>query len=181
MDGLQAQPLTLADRIHKGADAAVIGYPANGPLTTIPARMGRTGVVSSQDSYGRGPVEREMTPFRAALEASGAFTSFGTEYVRNHKITADWEVPPELIDQFQSWLAERRIQPSLREWISERDFIQSRLKTEIFNLALGVEKGDEVEAQRDPQIQKGLESVMKSQAGAIATIAVRHGVTTFLF
>ena len=39
----------------------------------------------------------------------------------------------------------------------ERDFIANRLKTEIFNQALGVEKGDEVEAQRDPQISKALE------------------------
>ena len=48
-----------------------------------------------------------------------------------------------------------------REWIENRDFIQSRLKTEIYNLALGVEKGDEVEAQSDPQIQKALEAVLK--------------------
>ena len=39
---------------------------------------------------------------------------------------------------------------------------QSRLKTEIYNLALGVEKGDEVEAQFDPQIQKALEAVLCS-------------------
>ena len=33
---------------------------------------------------------------------------------------------------------------------SERAWVQSRLKQEIFNQALGVAKGDEVEAQRDP-------------------------------
>ena len=38
-------------------------------------------------------------------------------------------------------------------------------KTEIYNLALGVEKGDEVEAQSDPQIQKALEAVLQIQAG----------------
>jgi len=43
------------------------------------------------------------------------------------------------------------------EWSIEREFITNRLKTEIFNLTLGVEKGDEVEAQRDPQILKALE------------------------
>ena len=41
--------------------------------------------------------------------------------------------------------------------------IQWRLKTELYNLALGVEKGDEVEAQSDPQIQKALEAVLKPQ------------------
>jgi len=33
------------------------------------------------------------------------------------------------------------------------------LKTEIFNQAFGVEKGDEVEAQRDVQILKALEAI----------------------
>ncbi len=49
----------------------------------------------------------------------------------------------------------------MKEWSAERDFIVNRLKTEIFNLTLGVAKGDEVEAQRDPQIQKALELLNK--------------------
>jgi S1-C subfamily serine protease len=64
VSGLELEPLELADRTPKGADAAVIGYPENGPLTIAPARLGRTGEVTSQDSYGRGPVTRTMTPFR---------------------------------------------------------------------------------------------------------------------
>ncbi len=65
--GLAAEPLELAVKASKGADAAVIGYPENGPLTLTPARLGRTGTVTSEDSYGRGPVERSMTPFRAQV------------------------------------------------------------------------------------------------------------------
>ncbi len=41
------------------------------------------------------------------------------------------------------------------------EFIINRLKTEIFNQAFGVEKGDEVEAQRDPVIQKALETIAR--------------------
>jgi carboxyl-terminal processing protease len=43
------------------------------------------------------------------------------------------------------------------EWSLEDDFVRNRIKTEIFNQAFGVEKGDEVEAQRDPAILKALE------------------------
>ena len=57
--------LHLAADPAKGTDAAVIGYPENGPLAIIPARLGRTGEVTSDDSYGRGPIVRTMTPFRA--------------------------------------------------------------------------------------------------------------------
>jgi hypothetical protein len=66
-----------------------------------------------------------------------------------------------MLDQFQSWLSDRSIQPTLHEWIESRTFIEWRLKTDVFNLALGVEKGDEVEAQGDEQIQKALQAVLK--------------------
>jgi carboxyl-terminal processing protease len=102
----------------------------------------------------------DLDQFRNVLEASGAFTSFATEYLRDHKIAAGWDVPGEALDQFQAWLSERQIQPSLHEWIVNHDFITSRLKTELYNMALGVEKGDEVEAQFDPQVQKALEAVL---------------------
>jgi carboxyl-terminal processing protease len=102
-----------------------------------------------------------LTRFRAVLEQSGAFTTFATEFLQSHKITAGFDVTGEILDRFQTWLSERNIQPSLREWSDSRDFIQWRLKTELYNLGLGVEKGDEVEAQSDPQIQKALEAVLK--------------------
>jgi len=97
-----------------------------------------------------------ITRLRAVLEASGSFTTFATGYIANHKITEDFEVTPALLDDFQEFLSQRNIQPAVNEWSVEREFIANRLKTEIFNLSLGVEKGDEVEAQRDPQIQKAL-------------------------
>jgi len=100
-----------------------------------------------------------LNEFRSVLEQSASFTNFATEYLRDHKITPGWEVPGELIDQFQSWLAARNIQPSLREWFDNKDFIQGRLKNEIYNQGLGVEKGDEVEAKMDLQVQAALEAV----------------------
>jgi carboxyl-terminal processing protease len=98
-----------------------------------------------------------VTRLHAVLEESGAFTTFATEYVAGHRIAGDFEVSPELLDDFQVFLSQRRIQPGVNEWSAEREFIANRLKTDIFNLTLGVEKGDEVEAQRDPQILKALE------------------------
>jgi carboxyl-terminal processing protease len=105
----------------------------------------------------------QMTPLRAALEGSGSFTTFAAEYIRDHKITPGYQVPPQALDQFQAWLSDRSIQPSLSEWTANREFIESRLKTEIYNLALGVDKGDEVEAQIDPPIQKAIEAIVKAR------------------
>jgi carboxyl-terminal processing protease len=95
-----------------------------------------------------------MNRLRAALEATGSFTTFATEYLRGHQVSQDFAVTPELMDQFQVFLAARNIEPSVTEWSQERDFVANRLKTEIFNQAFGVEKGDEVDAERDPAIQQ---------------------------
>jgi S1-C subfamily serine protease len=70
--GLGAEPLELAAQTPKGADAAVIGYPENGPLALSPARLGRTGEVTSEDAYGRGPVRRSMTPFRGEVRSGNS-------------------------------------------------------------------------------------------------------------
>lgn len=70
--GLGEPALELADRARRGEDAAVIGYPENGPLTFTAARMGRTGEVTSQDSYGRGPVQRRITAFRADVRSGNS-------------------------------------------------------------------------------------------------------------
>jgi carboxyl-terminal processing protease len=102
-----------------------------------------------------------LNPFRVVLEESASFTSFATEYLQSNKISPGWDVSGQVLDQFQTWLSQRRIQPSLVEWGDNRDYIQWRLKTELYNQAFGVEKGDEVEAQANPQIQKALEAVLK--------------------
>ena len=105
-----------------------------------------------------------LDQFRAVLEESGSFTSFATEFLHDHKVTDGWELPVQVVDQFREWLSERQIQPRLSEWTANRGFIETRLKTEIYNLALGVAKGDEVEAQSDVQIQKAVEAVLKPAA-----------------
>ena len=100
-----------------------------------------------------------MNRLRAVLDATASFVDFATAYLKQNKIDADFEVTPDLLDQFRAFLSQRRIQPRIAEWLSERDFVSNRLKTELFNQAFGVEKGDEVEAQRDPVIQRALEIV----------------------
>ena len=107
-------------------------------------------------------VEASPAPFtrlRAALDASGIFASFATSYLENHKVTDGFEVSASDLEDFQVYAAEHNIQPGVAEWVRERDWVQSRLKQEIFNQALGVAKGDEVEARRDPVVRAALEKI----------------------
>ncbi len=47
--------------------AAVIGYPQDGPLTVTPARAGVRRTLLADDSYGRGPIERQILTLRASV------------------------------------------------------------------------------------------------------------------
>jgi carboxyl-terminal processing protease len=98
-----------------------------------------------------------MNRLRAVLDASASFTNFATRYLKDHKVTEEFEVTPQVLAEFQVFVSGRGIQPSVADWSSERDFVANRLKTEIFNQAFGVEKGDQIEAQRDPVILKAVE------------------------
>ena len=97
-----------------------------------------------------------LTQLRIALDASGMITSFATEFIQKNSITDAFEVTPAVLEEFQVYAGQHSIQPPVGEWVRERAWVQNRLKQELFNQALGVAKGDEVEAQRDPAIRAAL-------------------------
>jgi S1-C subfamily serine protease len=65
---LQGVPaLPVADEPESGTDGAVLGFPRNGPYDVRAARLAGTRTVVTQDAYGRGPVRRPITTFRALV------------------------------------------------------------------------------------------------------------------
>jgi S1-C subfamily serine protease len=64
--------LPMSRHPSPGASAAVIGYPENGGLTIAPARFGSTQSVISDDSYGRGPVTRQMSSIRGSIRSGNS-------------------------------------------------------------------------------------------------------------
>jgi S1-C subfamily serine protease len=70
--GLGGSPLSLAPQVTSGTPGAVLGYPENGPFTIEPARVGATGPVVTQDSYGRGPITRELTSLRGEVRSGNS-------------------------------------------------------------------------------------------------------------
>jgi S1-C subfamily serine protease len=59
--------LRLNVNAEAGAEAAVLGFPEDGPYDVRPARLGQTATVVTQDAYGQGPVERTITPVRGLV------------------------------------------------------------------------------------------------------------------
>ena len=121
-------------------------------IKTLPIR--RLGFEANHLVYGRVAELREDLPAVELVPTSDLI-----EGQRAHKDAAELAILRRAVaisDQAFDEVS-REIRPGIAEWSAERDFIANRLKTELFNQAFGVEKGDEIEARRDPVIQKALE------------------------
>lgn len=70
--GAEIPALPIASRRPVGSDAAVLGYPENGPYSLSPARVGETRETVSEDSYGRGPVDREITALAGSVRSGNS-------------------------------------------------------------------------------------------------------------
>jgi S1-C subfamily serine protease len=70
--GAALPPLPVSSKRRVGEDAAVLGYPENGPYALEPARIGETRVTISEDSYGNGPIERTITALSGAVRSGNS-------------------------------------------------------------------------------------------------------------
>jgi S1-C subfamily serine protease len=67
VDGLGGHAIELAPSPRSGAQAAILGFPENGPYDVRAGRVGATRTVLTQDAYGRGPVRRSLTTLRGLV------------------------------------------------------------------------------------------------------------------
>ena len=119
---------------------------------------------------GGGGIEPDVTVqpamparFGFFLETSGLFPAFATDWLVHHRAEAkrEMEITPAILDDFRSFLTERKVTPTLTEWSAEREYLRSRVKQEILNQALGVEAGDEIEVRRDVAVRRALQKFME--------------------
>lgn len=104
-----------------------------------------------------------MTRFETVLDASGALTSYATQYLSAHpKISNPFEVTPDILDDLKVYLSGRQIQPSVSEWGQERGWVSAHLKQAIVIQAQGVAAGDEIQAQTDAPIQAAVKAMQEN-------------------
>lgn len=70
--GADLPTLPIAKKRRDGENAAVLGYPEDGPYSLVPARVGTTESTISQDSYGNGPVERKITALAGEVRSGNS-------------------------------------------------------------------------------------------------------------
>ena len=151
---------TIQKPLRDSALSETFAEKRSGPLPTYQTDKGRkvTGGGGIQPDVLVAPAS--FTRLEGVLDASGAVTAFATQYLASHSpLPENFEVTSDVLDDFKVNLAGRAIQPGVGEWIADQQWIKSRLKEEIVTQARGVDKGDEVQAQRDPQVQAALKAV----------------------
>ncbi len=157
--------------LRNSALSSTFSKESNAQLPTYKTDKGRTvtGGGGIQPDLLVSPAE--YTRLQSVLDASGAVTSFATQYLANHSpLPPKFQVTADLLDEFKIFLSARDIQPGVADWSSQRAWITSRLKEEITTQAQGVDKGDEIHAQNDAQIQAALRAM--DAAAKDATLAL---------
>ncbi len=131
------------------------------PPKSYPTDSGREILGGGGIAPDRRSLPRQYTPFEAWLKGSDSFLAFARNFVnrRREPIDASFDVTPAMLDEFQLDLSERGTRVTLSEWTATVEFIRQSLRQEIFNLTLGVEKGDEIELRNDPQVSTALDAI----------------------
>lgn len=127
-------------------------------LAPCGARGGHRGGIAPDREAGPRPLSR----LEQVLLASNSFLEFAREHVGGREIDRSFEPGNEMLDEFQVYLSQRHIRPSLAEWSSTLGFVRSMLKQEVLNLTLGVAAGDEVELRRDPVVAAALAELVSA-------------------
>lgn len=115
----------------------------------------RGGVVPDRIAH-----PRRLSQLEQVLLASNSFLEFARDLVgKRADLGAAFEPDNATLDDFQFYLSQRRIRPSISEWSSSLDFIRSALKQEVLNLTAGVAAGDEIEIRRDLAVVAALDEL----------------------
>ncbi len=64
--------LEIATDPQRGTAGAVLGYPENGPYAISAARLGDTSTVTSENSYGGGPIQRSIAFLRGIVRSGNS-------------------------------------------------------------------------------------------------------------
>ena len=62
-----APPLEIVSNPRSGTGTAILGYPLDGPFDAEPGRLGQTQRLTTNDSYGNGPIERSIASLRGRV------------------------------------------------------------------------------------------------------------------
>jgi carboxyl-terminal processing protease len=154
---------------QKTAKTAASTDPA-GPTATFHTDNGRPvtgggGITPDVTIAGRSD-----DPWFEFVAQRGYLTSYAESYLTTHgRLPDPFEVTPEILEDFKATLEHNGVRAPDEYWLKDQDLLKLRIKVELTNLVFGLERGNELDTQGDPQVQRA--------AGlfpGIAQILTRH-------
>ena len=119
---------------------------------------------SGRTVYGGGGITPDVkidpiksTPFQDSLLQHYAFFNFAKHYASTHKITKNFEVDENVMQEFRKSLDADKVPYTEAELAQNNDWIRSNIKSELFVDAYGQEEGLKVKAESDPEVLKALD------------------------
>jgi carboxyl-terminal processing protease len=94
-------------------------------------------------------------PWLAFVTQRGYLTSYAESYLTTHgKLAEPFEVAPEMLEDFKATLEHNGVRVPDEYWSNDQDLLKLRLKVELINLVYGLERGNELATQGDPQARE---------------------------
>jgi carboxyl-terminal processing protease len=119
---------------------------------------------SGRTVYGGGGISPDVkfdapksNHFQDTLLQHYGFFNFAKHYVINHKITKNFEVDENIMQEFRKSLEADNIPFTEADLLQNNDWIRSNIKSEVFVDAFGQEEGLKVKAETDPEVLRGLD------------------------
>jgi carboxyl-terminal processing protease len=142
---------------------------------------------SGRTVYGGGgitPDEKytapQLTPLQIRiLRPRYTFIHFASDYFGGGepKLSKDWKPDAGIVKKFQDFLRQANITFTDKEFADNQDWISNQLRIEMYTRAFEWQNVDQITAQLDPEVQKGIRSLPKAQAlleDARRVLAQRH-------
>lgn len=108
----------------------------------------------------------KLNAFQRILLGRGAFFYFAAHYFgpREAKLPEGWEVDEETLALFRKFLQERNIPYTEADFATNLEWIKRNLKLDMYTVAFGKERADEVAAATDPDVLRAVASLPKARA-----------------
>jgi carboxyl-terminal processing protease len=140
---------------------------------------------SGRTVYGGGGITPDVkiaspkpTRFQDELVEHYAFFNFAKHYLINRNINKDFQVDDAVLQDFRKFLDDEKIPYTEADLTSERDWVASHIRAELFVSQFGQQEGLKVQAESDPQVLKALDLLPQAKEladNAKRIIAERNG------
>ncbi len=139
---------------------------------------------SGRTVYGGGGINPDIkippiktNAFQDELLQKYTFFNFAKHYVINHKVTKQFEVDDQVMQEFRKFLDDQKTPYNEAELSQNNDWLRSNIKAELFINEFGQQEGMKVHTENDPAVAKALELLPKAKEladNAKKTIAARN-------